>query len=118
MPRLPVYLAKGQKPPTGAKFEMLGEYNIATGRIFPGNHTNETVGRIEKVDGILRQKVLSVSEANDLVRKNSYFIMYGRVLYSDEFGVPHWSIFCTSFFIDGSNVNLPKCANHADDDSN
>jgi hypothetical protein len=117
MPRLPVY-PKGQEIPKGSIKEALVGFDIAAGRIFAGSHVNQTVGMAELVGGHAREKVLSVSDANDLVQKRSFLLMYGRIVYYDGFGTEHWSIFCNAAFIDGSSANLPKCANFADDDNN
>jgi hypothetical protein len=116
--KLPVYGVRGKKLPAGARRALLAGWKITTGRIFAGNHTNDTVGKVEIVNGKPRQAILSVPEANDRAHKDSYLLMHGKVDYWDGFGIHHWSVFCSAYFIDGQSANIPKCSNYADDDSN
>jgi hypothetical protein len=95
-----------------------GMTEIQAGRIFAGGHASETVTRSEYVNGHAQPQLLSVPEANEIVRKESYVVMYGQVRYWDGFGIRHWSNFCIDFFMDGENANVTKCANYADDDNN
>jgi hypothetical protein len=118
--RLPIFLPPWGKQVSlrGAKRTALAGVTIQAGRIFPGNHATEEIDRVELVNGQLRPQILSVSEANDLVQKKAYIVVYGQVRYFDGFGIRHWANFCSSTFPNGESANVPKCANYADDDNN
>ncbi len=117
VPKLPIYGAR-KKLPTGATRSFLAGWKITTGRIFPGNHADDTVTKVEVVNGEMRRAILGVPQANDFAHGNSYLLMHGKIDYWDEFGTHHWSIFCSANFVDGGSANITKCANYADDDGN
>jgi hypothetical protein len=69
----------------------------------------------------LESDPLTASEVKNLQPQiNIFFVVYGKVSYSDFFGIDHWTKFCQYMVPTNSvgSVTAERCANYGDVDSN
>jgi hypothetical protein len=90
--------------------------HMETGVLFPDQFTEAVVTRARREDnGSLGPRPLTFSEAKDLIEHETLIYVYGRINYSDGFGVLHWTKFCKALSDEPMN---PECAEYNAVDSN
>ena len=110
-------LKKGEQPTIGDFSVGHPHEHLFGGSIFPDAPFPMTP--IVKRYGDHAPEIVVPDEAlrNDIASGERFIIFYGRITYSDAFGISHWTQFCTG---SGAGIldNLKKCVTYNDFDPN
>ena len=108
---------KGDKPTIGDFGIGHPHEHLYAGAIFPDAHFPITP--IIKYYGDHAADVISPDDTlrDDIRSGQRYILVYGRVTYSDAFGIQHWTQFCTGLGA-GIMEDLKTCVTYNDFDSN
>jgi hypothetical protein len=84
-----------------------------------GGFLDVPVKRIGNVgNGKLEEVPVSLEESHRIDSKTAYAVVWGRVRYSDAFGVSHWTKYCNAIMAGASYVDSNKCSNYGGMDNN
>lgn len=111
-PALPEKWLGGNLPPGGV--ETLKTMAFFQAPIFPGMHSQFEITRDYSGEKPLP---LTADEARALNAKTLYAVVFGRVFYTDIFGVTHWTQFCSAVGV-GFSVSPKNCVEYGDVDKN
>ncbi len=99
------------------RYPMNSSLGVTMGAIFPNDPPTSYNVYWTKIDpsnttSYPTERKLTPEEFDSLLRGGTFFIIYGRVTYNDEFGVSHWTHFCswTHFTQGQKTIAAQDCA--------
>jgi hypothetical protein len=110
-------LKKGEEP--SFDFSIGHPHNrIYAGAVFPNAPLNTALS-VVRYGPFTQEAIVPTPELRqEIGNGESFIIFYGKVTYSDVFGATHWTTFCTGTGVAIQTIDLKKCVNYNDVDSN
>jgi hypothetical protein len=107
------------------RYPMNSSWGLTMGAIFPNdppvvNNVNWTKIDPSNKTSYPTERKVTPEEFNSLLRGAAFFIIYGRLTYNDEFGISHWTHFCswTHFTQGEKTIAAQDCAAYNAVDNN
>jgi hypothetical protein len=94
-------------------------WNLKTGVIYPNDHSDYVVIALKCCkNGTAFPVQISQAQLTGIHENRAFIAIWGKIWYSDVFGIEHWTKFCDAQGFKLRPGNADKCANYNDTDRN